>query len=369
MDFLYSRYKELFPELVSCLGNAKSHGRFAHAFLVSSPDPVVRREFSVVLAQIAGCPAAAETGVPDQDCPYCRKMADLSYEELHTLSPVGKMYQIKVGDRVNPEPNKLRSFISAFHLTSTSVFSRKIGMIFEADRMNDEAQNALLKTLEEPPPETTLILSTGNPSALLPTTISRCQLVPLPGNVCSYAFAGAEEVFAALESLCFGSGGLAAAERAAAVLIRVAGGLAAAAKKKVDEEYAGSLSAAGAAEDPAYLKRLEERVADAANGEYMRERRVFLSAVLAFCQQVFLLSRGVVFSDLANPELFVSGPPDCGLLTREAGDLILKEAEDLALTLRFNVPEELALRTFAVNLSMRGRKQVEHGHSMRKDKR
>lgn len=354
MNSLYDCCKDRFPEVIACLGNAKRRGRFAHAFLVSSPDPDVRRDFSIVLAQIAGCPAAARTGVPDQDCPYCRKMADLSYEELHTLSPMGKMYQIKVGERINPEPNTLRSFIAAFHLTSTSVYSCKIGMIFEADRMNDEAQNALLKTLEEPPPETTLILSTGNPSSLLPTTISRCQLVPLPGNVCSYAFEGAPEVLAALESLCFGGGGLAAAERTAAALTRVAGGLAAAAKQKTVDAFSGQLAAAGKADDPAYLKRLEERIADASSGEYMRERSVFLSAVLTFCQQIFLLSRGVAFTDLPNPELFVSGAPDAGKLSPEFGDFVLKEAEELALTLRFNVSEELAFRTFAVNISMRG---------------
>ena len=77
---LYSQYSERFPELVKCLGNARSHGRFAHAFLVCSPDPVVRKEFSLVLAQIAGCPAAAETGVPDTDCPFCRKMAEMVVE-------------------------------------------------------------------------------------------------------------------------------------------------------------------------------------------------------------------------------------------------------------------------------------------------
>ena len=348
---LYSQYSSLYPELVKCLGNARSHGRFAHAFLVCSPDPVVRKEFSIVLAQIAGCPAALAQGVPDADCPSCRKVADQSYSELHTLSPIGKMYQIKVGDRINPEPNTLRHFIASFHLTSTSSFARKIGIIFEADRMNDEAQNALLKTLEEPPPETTLILATGNPAALLPTTISRCQQIPLPGNSCRYEFAGAEDVFRALEGLCFGKRGLTAAEYAAQTLIRTANGLAAAAEKKIAEDFKEQLLAAARAEDPAYLKRLEARVADASHGEYMRDRRIFLSGVMTFCQQLFLLSRGADFSMLPNPEVFVSGKPEQSI-SEHYGDLVLREAEELITTLRFNVPEELALRTFAVNLAI-----------------
>ncbi|MBR7104670.1 MAG: hypothetical protein IKC65_06985 [Lentisphaeria bacterium] len=346
---LYSDYAGRYPELLKCLGNARKFGRFAHAFLVCSPDADIRRDFSLILAQIAGCPEALKSGVPDTDCPYCRKIADQSYSEMHTLSPVGKMYQIKVGDRINPEPNTLRHFISAFHLTSTSVFSRKIGLIFEADRMNSEAQNALLKTLEEPPPETTLILSTGNPASLLPTTISRCQQIPLPGNSCKYRFDGAGEVFRALEDLCFGQGGLVAAEAAAAALVRVANGLAAAAEKQVALEFADQLRAASTAEDPAFLKRLEARVADASSGAYMQERGIFLSAVLAFCQQVFLLSRGVAFSLLANPEVFPSGEPERAV-SEEFGNAVLREAEELMTTLRFNVPEELAIRTFAVNI-------------------
>ena len=204
-------------------------------------------------------------------------------------------------------------------------------------------------SLEEPPPETTLILSTGNPASLLPTTISRCQQIPLPGNSCKYRFDGAGEVFRALEDLCFGQGGLVAAEAAAAALVRVANGLAAAAEKLVALEFADQLRAASTAEDPAFLKRLEARVADASSGAYMQERGIFLSAVLAFCQQVFLLSRGVAFSLLANPEVFPSGEPERAV-SEEFGNAVLREAEELMTTLRFNVPEELAIRTFAVNI-------------------
>ena len=87
--------------------------------------------------------------------------------------------------------------------------------------MNDESQNALLKTLEEPPPETLLILTTGNPASLLPTTRSRCQQISLLTNRCEFDFAGKEQVFAALGALFFEArGDLAEAEAGAAQLIR-----------------------------------------------------------------------------------------------------------------------------------------------------
>lgn len=52
---------------------------------------------------------------------------------------------------------------------------KKVYIIFEAEKMNDEAANALLKTLEEPLPDTVIILTTSSPDELLPTVISRCQ--------------------------------------------------------------------------------------------------------------------------------------------------------------------------------------------------
>jgi len=67
------------------------------------------------------------------------------------------------------------------HFFSQKPFSHanKIAIIFDADKMGPPAQNALLKTLEEPGPNNFLILTTAKPQALLPTILSRCQLIHL----------------------------------------------------------------------------------------------------------------------------------------------------------------------------------------------
>jgi len=59
----------------------------------------------------------------------------------------------------------------------------KTGIILEAQRMTTEAQNALLKTLEEPPAHSVLILTAPSAKILLPTTVSRCQIVRLPAEI------------------------------------------------------------------------------------------------------------------------------------------------------------------------------------------
>lgn len=304
-----------------------------------------------MLAQLAACPGSRE-GRPCGVCRVCRGIEARTFQELYTLSPVGKMFEIKIGDRNNPEPNTLRHFEKQFHLTSVSGGRRKVGIIFDADRLNEESQNALLKTLEEPPPETLLILATGNPAALLPTTRSRCQLLPLLTNRCDYAFSGVEELVAALNELVGKSrGDLAQAEAQAAVICRVAAGLNSDASARTAAEWEERISAAAQSGDAAYVKRVEAQATDAGYGAYMKERGMFLSAIHTFAAQLFQLASGVPFGELANPELFPAGPP--AGVTMEFAARMLKEAEDLLFTLRFNVNEELALRAFAVGTAMK----------------
>ncbi|MBE6375217.1 MAG: hypothetical protein E7050_02020 [Lentisphaerae bacterium] len=346
---LYSEYAKRFGDLIACLENSRKSGRMAHAFLIHSPDPLVRKEFAAVVMQIAGCRNEKE-GRPDGTCSFCNQVASGNYADCHSVFPVGKMYQIKVGERINPEPNTLRYLLD--HIGYTSGNHRKFGLIHDADRMNTEAQNALLKTLEEPPAETTMILTTANPSALLPTTRSRCQLLSLPDNKFRFNFAGVKETCAALNDLCFYCGcDLIKIETAASKLTAVAANLAEAAAASVEEEFADLIENAKNSEDPAFIKRAETRKSDAASGAYIRDRRSFIAAITTFCSQIYMLALGADFSSMANPELFehLAIP---AVISPERAERILREAEELDYTLKFNVNDELALRTFAINVAM-----------------
>ena len=248
----FEHYSKVCNELVSHLEYARRQGRMPHALLVASDDETARNEFALVAAQIAGCPQH-RNGVPDIDCEFCRRLENNTNPELHTLSPVGKMYQIKVGDRGNPEPNTVRAFISDFQLTSLRDW-RKIGIIYEADRMGGEAQNALLKTLEEPPPDTTIILVTGNPAALLPTTRSRCQLLTLPALGCRYDFAGSKQLFAALRNLIVSADDWTEIERNTSCILSLSAQLEQTAKNAVEAEFAALTEQAERLDDRALFK-------------------------------------------------------------------------------------------------------------------
>ncbi|MDO8544054.1 MAG: DNA polymerase III subunit gamma/tau [Opitutaceae bacterium] len=88
------------------------------------------------------------------------------------LRPKGKTRIIPIGKSDSPEAGTMREFLPKLYVTP-AVAPQKVAIIYEADRMNTESSNAFLKTLEEPPGHTTLLLLTTRPYALLPTIRSR----------------------------------------------------------------------------------------------------------------------------------------------------------------------------------------------------
>lgn len=342
----YEAVAKRWPALWQSLSLARRSNRMAHAFLVQSDLPETREEFTIALLMLAACREADKTGEPCGRCFSCRHLENDTYPELHHLSPIGKAYQIQVGDRQGPEVNTVRYFTEQFYLTDISGAACKIGIIHDADRMNAEAQNALLKTLEEPPPATMIVLTTGNPASLLPTTRSRCQQIQLLENRVEFNYPGAGKVFAALAKLFLEAGDdILQGEAAAEVLIAVAAALKSEAEGAAEADWDGRLKEA-AAFDAALAKRLEKLMESEGAGAYMKNRAAFLSSIHSFAGQLYLLSEGADRGMMANPEILPENMPEKVDQARAAR--MLEQAESLLFNMRFNVNEELALRDFAV---------------------
>lgn len=110
-----------------------------------------------------------------------------NHPDYFTLRTRGKARQITIGsdsERAGGDwpPNSMRRFIHDLNLTPRAG-ARKVGVVVEADRMNTNTANAFLKTLEEPPADTTLILLTIRPYDLLDTIRSRCLNFRLPADL------------------------------------------------------------------------------------------------------------------------------------------------------------------------------------------
>ena len=346
---LYREFEQRFPKLAAGLLNAASQKHLGGAYLLYGDDPAWREAGAMYLGAMTVCLSPLSKGEPCGTCRNCRLVLEHTYPEMFELSPSGKAGYIRIGDEGQPEPNTLRWFVQQFELASTNADGRKIGIIHNCDAMNSEAQNAFLKTLEEPDPGVIFILLTGNPSALLATTRSRCQQLPLLTNTLSYDFAGARELAGILHELIFNStGNIVKASNLADDMLELTGKLADDSGERADKVWAKRLEQAGNAEDKSLLKRVTEQRDNAAASFYLLLRKQFLSMIHTYCAQVWIWCESNSRENLTNPELFdgfdLPDQPDAETAKRS-----LREAEKLLYRLRFQVDEKLAIRSFAVN--------------------
>lgn len=145
---------------------ASSGSRLPHAVLIHGPAGTGKERFSAALAATLLCTGRGECFEACGHCADCALCRAGSHPDLHWLRPPEDKKSVGV-DQVRETCEKLA-------MTSMRKGFR-IAIVQPAQAMTISAQNALLKTLEEPAPRTLLMLVTSRPSRLLPTLRSRCQ--------------------------------------------------------------------------------------------------------------------------------------------------------------------------------------------------
>ncbi len=146
---------------------AVREGRLGHALLFSGPEGVGKRQFALAVAKTLNCPEAATMPLPDSCdvCPSCRKFDRGEHMDFYFVRPETSFLKIEqirlLCEQVHRKPFEAR---------------RRVFLIDGAEAMTESAANALLRTLEEPPSESVLILVTCHLERLLPTIRSRCQI-------------------------------------------------------------------------------------------------------------------------------------------------------------------------------------------------
>jgi DNA polymerase-3 subunit delta' len=148
--------------------------RQSHAYLLSGPPHVGKMALALNLAQAVNC--LEGPGVPCGACTQCARIADGRHADVRILAPgqgeVGRSPKTVIGIDV------IKEIISRVSLNPYEG-SSSVVIIDGAETMSDDAANALLKTLEEPPPQVLFLLLTANENAVLPTVRSRCQTLTL----------------------------------------------------------------------------------------------------------------------------------------------------------------------------------------------
>ncbi len=155
----------------SVLSRAIDGGRLHHAYLFTGPEGVGKFTTAQTLAATLNCERRpADTFAPScGQCSSCRRIASRQHPDVLFIEPTGKSVRLIKIDQIRQLQKSAAS--------SPYEGRFRVVLIDDAHLLREEAANALLKTLEEPPARTILLLVTDQPHRLLDTIISRCQRV------------------------------------------------------------------------------------------------------------------------------------------------------------------------------------------------
>jgi DNA polymerase III subunit delta' len=151
----------------------KSHiigGQIRHAYLFTGPEGIGRRTLALRFAQALICSRPPTPGEYCGSCRECRQAARMEHPDLSIVAPDGSSQSIKV--------EQIRQLQRGLHLAPYQARYR-LALLLKFERANPNASNALLKTLEEPPPQVILLITASDPEILLPTVVSRCEIIRL----------------------------------------------------------------------------------------------------------------------------------------------------------------------------------------------
>jgi DNA polymerase III delta' subunit len=150
-------------------------GGMPHAILLAGPSGVGKGTLAEDIAAGLLCLEADRSRRPCRDCRACRAVAHGNHPDLHRLAPTGAGLVIPIGGR---EERGVRDLVRDLALLPVEAGAR-VAIVVAADRMTEDAQSAFLKTLEEPPAGTVLVLTAADEERLLPTIRSRCVRIRL----------------------------------------------------------------------------------------------------------------------------------------------------------------------------------------------
>jgi len=145
-------------------------GTTRHAYLFAGPPRLGRRTLALRFAQALNCQTSIDAGIPCGQCRDCKQIESMQHADLTIIQADSEGGTLKVDQiREARRTLTLKPYQSKYRV---SIFLR-------FQESNDNAANALLKTLEEAPSYAVLILTADNPEQLLPTIVSRCEVLRL----------------------------------------------------------------------------------------------------------------------------------------------------------------------------------------------
>jgi len=338
-----------FPEqagVAQLLQRSLERDRLAHAYLFMGGSLEELEAMAQTLAKALNClnpPRRAPNGVGldscDQ-CDQCRRIADCNHADVTWVRPESKSRVITI--------EQMRDLMQTMNLKpGAAVF--KVGIIVAADRLNAQAANAFLKTLEEPPPQSILILLTTEPQRVLETIVSRCLRLCFAGEGVRFTPEQARWLADFSGVAAEGNRSLLGRYRLLGVLLKKLG--------EMREEIEKRLTARSPLEryqdlDPKTRERFEDELAASVEAEYRRQRTDLVGALHWWLRDVWLQASASAGAAPSFPELAAAS----GVIARRIAPAEalqnLENVDRLQRQLHTNVQEALALEVGLLKLKL-----------------
>jgi DNA polymerase-3 subunit delta' len=162
---------------VQMLKQHVAQGTHRQSYLFTGPESVGRNTLALRFAQALNCPQPLNLGEPCLECQTCSQLERYVHPDLAVVESEQKGGQLKV--------DQIRELQHGLSLAPYDAKYR-IAILRRFEEANRQAANALLKTLEEPPRQVVMIMTAASVDSLLPTIVSRCEVVrlrPVPSAV------------------------------------------------------------------------------------------------------------------------------------------------------------------------------------------
>lgn len=334
---------------VTLLQRSLERGRLGHAYLFTGERLEALEQLANALAKTLCCerrtvnPDGSVAARPDScdACSTCRRIEAANYPDVQWIRPEMKSRVIII--------DQIREVTQVMSLKPAEA-PYKLAVIVAADRMNSAAANAFLKTLEEPPPRSVLLLLSTEPQRLLDTILSRCLRVNLGGAGECHADAATAAWLGEFASLAAApTKGLLGRYR---LLDRVLARL-----EQVKQAIDAKLTSASPLEkyddvDPRLREKWEEELAAAIEAEYRRQRGDLIAALQWWFRDVWLLSLTHPEARLSFAALGEQAAAVAGRLATEDALANLQVLEETQRLLHTNVQEALVLEVGWLKLKL-----------------
>lgn len=277
------------PKLPEQLRRSLQHERLAHAYLFIGPRGAGKTDAAVALAQALNC--GREEHDACGQCPSCRAIASHEHPDIHWVEPESKSRRIQI--------DQIREFERAVSLKANRA-RVKAGIIVDADCMTENGANAFLKTLEEPPANTIILLLTAEPQRLLPTILSRCLRVILEKTVAvELSPSRAKTLELLVEFATAPQPGIVHAYRLHAALTTLLAGM----RKEISEALEAEAENERWDElESEAREKLEDQLAARIEGEYRGRREEVLEEMYAWFADIVLCAAGAEEPALTHPQ-------------------------------------------------------------------